>query len=236
MNNNNNRNNRNNMFNQMGGNGRGQIPINPMMTMGKPTNSALKFLIVMLIGILPLLLCSIFIYDPTMVDDFKQWGEGFGQFAIIEVQYGFMWLIGLSVYLAIFPMIVLLTKINKEIKLDVVPFTSAAALAMLNMFVIPHSSRWFLLLSIPSFAIIGFIIGVVVMAVMIMNTLQRQMNQLQDNPEFKQFVDEVQKMQQNNPNFNNGRPINNGQTKPNQPKKEDFKDNPFVDVPEEDEE
>ncbi len=201
----------------------GQIP--PQMMMQGRTNSAYKFLIVMLVGILPLLLCSLFIVDASMAQDFKQWGANGVTHATIDISYGFMWLIGIAIYIATFPVCFFLVGISEEIKLDVVPGTSAAALVMLNMFVIPHSSAWFLLLSIPSFLIIGFVIGVVVI---IINTLKKINNEIvkaQNNPEFKKMVDELQKMQGMQP----------GQ-QPNKKTNTKVENNPFVDVEDESEE
>ncbi len=215
-------NNFNNQFNNMN---RKQIPMGSLM--GQRTNSAYKFLISLAIGILPLLLCSLFITDPEMAGEFNQWGNGGPQNAILEVQYGFMWLIGLIVYISIFPIILAITKLTKEVKLDVIPSAAASGLAMLNMFVIPHSSRWFLLLSIPSFAIIGYIIGMFVMVLIVVNSINKQMDQLQNDPNFKQMMDQVQRMQGQNPNMMNM--PNNKNNKPANNKK-DIKNNPFVDV------
>ncbi len=206
----------------------GQIPPQMMMLngMGKRTNSAYKFMIILVIGILPLLLCALFIVDSSMATEFKQWGSAGVKNATIDVDYGFMWLIGLAVYIAIFPVCIFLTKISDEISLDIVPGTSAAGLVMLNMFVIPHSSAWFLLLSIPSFLIIGFIIGIIVIAFVTISAFNKKMIEAQNNPEFKQMVNELQKMQGQNP----------GQG-PMPTKKPDAKveGNPFVDVEDESE-
>ncbi len=204
-----------------------QIPQQMMMNnMQSRTNSAYRFLIMLLVGILPLLLCSLFIVDFSMATEFKQWGSLGVKNARIDVDYGIMWLIGLVVYVAIFPICILLTKLSDEIKMDIIPGTSAAGLVMLNMFVIPHTSAWFLLLSIPSFLIIGYIIGVIVIVFVTISNFNKQIIKAQNNPEFKQMVDELQKMQGQNP----------GQG-PTTNKKQDsqVEGNPFVDVEDESE-
>ncbi len=212
-------NNFNNQFNNMNKNGMGRLPLGQVM--GAKTNSAVKFMIALMLGVVPLLLCALFITDQTMVTEFKQWGSQGPLNTKIDVDYGFMWLIGLGVYISIFPIIYLITKLTKEVKLDVIPPTAAAGLAMLNMFVIPHSSAWFLLLSLPSFAIIGYIIGAFVMVIIIVKNINAQMSKLQNDPEFKKMVDQLQNGQGANGAFGNKKPNN------------DYKSNPFVDIPDE---
>lgn len=212
-------NNFNNQFNNMNKNGMNGLPMGAMM--GTKTNSAIKFMVVLLLGVLPLLICSLLITDPNMTDQFKQWGPSGPKNASIHIDYGFMWLIGIALYIAIFPVIYLITGLTKEVKMDVMPATSAAGLAMLNMFVIPHTSAWFLILSLPSFAIIGFIIGLFVMLVIIVKKINKQMNDLQKNPEFKKMMDQFQGKQGANGAFGNNKPNN------------DYKSNPFVDIPNE---
>lgn len=217
----------NNNFNNMN---RQNIPgMPPGLLAGGRTNSGFKFLIAMLLGILPLLLCAMFITDESMANEFKQWGAQGNTTATTYVDYGFMWLIGIVIYIAIFPVIYFLTKVTNEIKLDVIPSTSAAALAMLNMFVIPHSHAAFLILSLPAFAIIGYIAGAFVMVILMIKTLQSQVKKAQNDPEFKNMMQQMQQqMQGQQPGFNNRPP----QKKVN---KEDYKDNPYVDIPEEEE-
>lgn len=223
-------NNNNNQFNANMNKNMNGFPMNAMMN-GPRTNSAVKFMIVLLLGILPLLLCSLLITDSSMTEEFKQWGQTGPKNAIWDIDYGFMWLIGIAVYISIFPIVGLLTKITKEVKLDVIPLTSAAGLAMLNMFVIPHTSAWFLLLSIPAFSLIGAIIGLVVMVVMIVKQLNKQLTTMQEDPKFKEMMDQLQGLQgAQGPQA--GRQPNGG---PKQSQKK-FEDNPFVDIPEEDEE
>ncbi len=200
----------------------GQIPPQMMMLngMGKRTNSAYKFMIMLVIGILPLLLCALFIVDSSMASEFKQWGSAGVKNATVDVDYGFMWLIGLAVYIAIFPVCIFLTKISDEISLDIIPGTSAAGLVMLNMFVIPHSSAWFLLLSIPSFLIIGFIIGIIVIAFVTISAFNKKMIEAQNNPQFKEMAEKIRKAQGANP------------SNPTEPRK-DLDKNPYVDVEDE---
>lgn len=201
--------------------------INPMMIGSSKTSSAIKFSIAMLLGILPLLLCSLFIIDSSMAEQFKQWGQNGATNQTIDIDYGFMWLIGLAIYIGIFPLIIFLTKITKEIKLDVIPLTSSLALVMLNMFVIPHSSAWFLMLSIPSFFIIGYIIGSVFVVFYILSNMNKQFKTMQDDPKVKEMLEQMQKMQGMNPNM----PKDFG--KKNEKQNDQ---NPFVDIPTEDEE
>ncbi len=200
------------------------------MMMQNRTNSAYKFLIVMLVGIIPLLLCAMFIVDSSMADEFKQWGQNGVTHANKDVSYGVMWLIGLAVYIAIFPICILLTKLSDEVKLDIIPSTSSAGLIMLNMFVIPHTSAWFLLLSIPSFFIIGYIIGVIVIVVLTLKKINNEIVKAQNNPEFQQMVSELQKMQGMNPG---GGPMPGQKPNPTPDKK--IEDNPYVDVEDESE-
>ncbi len=214
----------NNFNNRNNFNGRGGPQIPMQMMMGSKSNSAYKFMIVLLLGILPLLLCSMFITDSSMAGEFNQWPNGTAQTAIIDIDYGFMWLIGLGVYILIFPTIVLITKFTKEVKMDVIPATASFGLAMLNMFVIPHTSAWFLILSIPSFLIIGYIIGVFVTVFISLAMINKQMTKVQNDPQFKEMMDKIQEAQ--NKQMNHG---GQGQNK-KQPK---FGNNPFVDIPEE---
>ncbi len=203
----------------------------PGLLSGGRTNSAFKFLIAMLLGILPLLLCSMFIVDFDMANQFKQWGSAGNTTATLDLDYGLMWLMGIAIYIAIFPIIVLLTKLTKEVKMDVMPVTSASALAMLNMFVIPHSHAAFLILSLPAFAIIGYILGAFVMVIMMIRGMQASMAKMQNDPEFKKMMEQMQRGQ-----GMPGQPGFNPNPKP-QPKVQDkdFKDNPYVDIPEEEE-
>ncbi len=206
----------NNMKNQ--GNMRGGLPAGALL--GGKTNTAIKFLIVMIIGIIPLLLCSLFLTATDMASEFKQWGQQ-GSQATTEIDYGYMWLIGIGLYLITFPIIFLISGLSKEVNVDIIPATSAASLAMLNMFVIPHTSAYFLILSLPAFAFIGYIIGTFVMIIHTIKKLQRQMNALQQDPEVKKMMKDFE-------NQMNGQAPTKG--------KKDYKDNPFVDIKEEDEE
>ncbi len=190
--------------------------------MGARTNSAIKFLIVILLGLVPLLICSYFITANGMEGDFHQWGKEGSKHATVFVDYGVMWLIGLTVYFLIFPIIYLLTKLTNEVKLDVIPSTSAVGLAMLNMFVIPHTSAYFLILSLPCFALIGFIIGMIVMISLIVANINTQMKKMQNDPNIKKMMDQLQNGGLNNPNVNK--------------KNKDLSNNPYVDIPGEDEE
>ncbi len=210
-------------------------PIGMMPGMGKKTNTAFKFLIVMLLGILPLLLCALFIGAEGMESQFKQWGSSGAINTTVQIDYGFMWLIGLVLFIAIFPVIILLDKFVSDINLDVMPITSAAGLAMLNLWVIPHSHAAFLILSLPAFAIIGYIIGMFVMIVIVIKNAQKQIDKLQKDPNFKKMMDQMQKGGPTGfPNPNTMNQNKNVNSKPG--KKQDYKDNPFVDIPEEQDE
>lgn len=196
-----------------------QMKINPAMFAQNRTSSALKFLISICLGMIPFILCSLFIFAEGMIGDFHQWGENGipGNFNnYIVVSYGVMWLIGLLVYVAIIGITYALTIFVKDIKGDVIPPVSAMAVAMLNMFVIPHTSIYFLLLSLPAFAIIGYILGALIMVFVFIGNLKKQMLKMQEDPQMKKMMDELQSKakQQNN----------------------DIKNNPFVDVKAEDEE
>ncbi len=207
-------------------------PMSAMMA--QKTNTAVKFIIVMVLGILPLLLCALFITDETMASQFKQWGSQ-GSQAQHYMDYGFMWLLGIAIYVATFAILILITGLTKEVQLDVVPATSAASLAMLNMFVIPHSHAAFLILSLPAFAIIGYIIGVFVVVIVAIKRLQKQINKAQQDPEFQKMMNDIQKqmgqpgMKPQPGQFNKGKG-------PNKPQEKDYKDNPYVDVPDDEEE
>ncbi len=209
--------------------------MNMMMGPGGRTNTAIKFIIVMALGVLPLALCALFITDPEMASQFKQWGQFGKTNASLYMDYGFMWLLGLALYILIFPVIYLLSNLTKEVKLDVIPATSAAGLATLNMFVIPHTHAAFLILSLPSFAIIGYIFGSFIMIISALKKMQRDMKKMQNNPEFQERM----KKMQNDPQFQKMMEDFKKQQGINIPKsgeQKDIKDNPYVDIPEEEKE
>lgn len=205
-------------------------------TMGGPqrTNTAIKFIVCMLVGILPLLVCALLVTSSSSspsADAFKQWGNA-GSNAKYQIDYGFMWLIGILVYILTFPIVIVLTRItNGAVKLDVIPSTGACALAMLNMFVIPHSHAAFLILSIPAFALIGYVVGAFVMVMVYIKAMQSQVRRMQQDPQMKEAMDQMQRMAQGQ-NPNQPKPNNQGKNI----KKDDYKQNPYVDVPEDEEE
>ncbi len=196
-----------------------QMKINPAMFAQNKTSSALKFLITICLGMLPFLLCAMFIYADGMIGEFHQWGEDgmAGNFSnAITVSYGVMWLIGIAVYVGVIGITFALTKFVKDIKGDVVPPVSSMAIAMLNMFVIPHTSIYFILLSIPAFAIIGYILGAIIMVFIFVANLKGQMAKMQNDPQMKKMMDDLQKQAGQKP-------------------KNDIKNNPFVDIKDDEE-
>lgn len=205
MNNFNNFNNQNNPFMNM------PKGMQPQM---KRTHGAIKLLIVFFLGIIPFILCAAFIIPNNLpAGSFNQWPETFpGSFGGIDVSYGIMWLIGIAVYIVTMIVGFLLGKYVKGIELDIIPLLSAASLAMLNLFVIPHSDSIFMILSLPSFALIGFIIGTFIMMTMGIRTFFKEMNNLQNN-ESSVLKD-----------------IQNSIKKQEEKKDKTYEDNPFVDV------
>lgn len=219
------------MNNNQPGMNRNQNPFNnlPPALRPKNTNTSLKFLLALILGVLPMLMCILFIGlggpDSGSVNwsDFNQWGTSAQNKAWI-VSYGIMWLIGISVYIAIIIIVVILTKFVEDINLDVLPLISGLSLAMFNMFIIPHFSPWFLLISVPAFMIIGYVIGAIVSVSIALSIMQKEMSKNSDNPNsaFKQMQEQ---MRANNPNLAN-------KPKPTNKKKTKYKDNPFVDLKE----
>lgn len=228
--------NNNNPFQNMGQGP--QLP--PGFAIGRRTSGSTKFLIVLLLGVLPFLLCSIFLMDPNMADQFKQWGKtGHTMTRSLDLNYGLMWLVGIGVFAATQFILTIIIGKFKEVGADVRPGTTAFSLMMMNFFLIPHVSAWFLILSIPAFLIIGYIIGVIIGAFIMFANIKKQVTKMQSDPNFAEILE---KMQQGhggmNPTFNpnaNGK----GNKKPNldveKPKPKDYADNPFVDVKDEDE-
>lgn len=204
-----------------------KMPNNPFMNMQlmqiKRTPGVIRFTFAVMLGILPLLICAMFISPNDINQVFKQWGEA-GIQTKVTVDYGLMWLIGFAVYISSLLVTTTIVKYVKGISIDVVPITAAAGLAMMNMFVIPHSSQWWLLLSLPSFWLIGYIVGIFIMLVSSIKVIQSEILKMQDNGE--------------NPFENTILDKQNSKKKSDINKKqlEDFEEgNPFVDV-EEDEE
>ncbi len=231
-----------NNFNQFNNMNMGKGPNPQMMLMGGKTLGSIKFTVAVLVGLLPLMLACMFIgasgsYEGT----FHQWGPtGETSTVLVYIDYGWMWLIGIGLYIGSMVTAVMLSRYVKSINVDVIPLVSAGALGMLNLFVIPHSNQAFLILSLPSFAIIGYIMGGIVMVVTALTNMQRNMQKMQNDPNVKKMMEDFEEqMKKNNPQMYNqmmqGRQNTPGAPKPSDKKKE-YEDNPYVDIPEEDEE
>lgn len=201
------------------------------LQMPKPlkTNSAIKYSVAFLLGVIPLLLTAMFI-GSTGNQEFNQWGQA-GEPGTINtyIDYGLMWLIGLAIYIASVTLISIIGSYEKIkfIHLDIIPATSGFGLAMLNLFVIPHSAQIFMILSIPSFFLIGYIIGVFVMLFTSISKMQRDIRKSGITQEdiMKQMMNGQQ-----NPFMQNNKHPDAKVTKPKN--KTNYEDNPFVDVSE----
>ncbi len=150
----------------------------------KRTKGSIKFIVFAFLGMLPLLLCCLFFTSTT--HDFKQWGpNGFTDptSAAMDINYGFMWLVGLATVIGSFIILWMFIKFSDFIFADTIPLFFSTSFAMLNMFVIPHSSQWFLFLSLPAFAIIGYVFGVIVMIFIFIKEFQLKIRSLERNGE-----------------------------------------------------
>ncbi|BDU67722.1 MAG: hypothetical protein TYPL_3750 [Candidatus Tyloplasma litorale] len=212
----------------------------PGMMQQKKTQGYIKLLMIILLGIFPLLICSVFI-TSTGSQEFNQWGDTGYQVKNYTwtIDYGFMWLLGIAIF--IFSLVInkILADKIKTINLDTLPLVSSASLAMLNLFVIPHSKQIFLILSLPSFAIIGYILGVIIVIFITITQLRKQMMQMENDPEMKNAMNQFQNMFKgpNSGKLNDHKKHNNTKNSSNSNKNnKDYKNNPFVDVKDEEEE
>ncbi|NQX83154.1 MAG: hypothetical protein HRS50_00365 [Mycoplasmataceae bacterium] len=177
----------------------------------KKTNGAIKFTFAVLLGIVPLLLCALFVTSSGN-QEFNQWGATTG-LEKIKIDYGLMWLLGIGIYIISLVITIIMIKIIKNIYLDIVPLVSSSGLVLLNMFVIPHSDSLFLILSVPSFLIIGYIIGIIIVIISSMNSIRKEIIKTQENGHNP--LHDLQKQ--------SNKPIN-------KEKNNEYKDNPFIDV------
>lgn len=226
------------------------LSLNNNFMMQQRTSGAWRLTTTFFLGMVPLLLCCTFI-STSDGQEFYQWPHGFPSTIKVDVDYGIMWLIGIAIYVGALTINYFLIKFFNQIKIDTIPLTASAGLAMLNLFVIPHSSPYFLLLSLPSFAIIGYILGVIIVIFITIFQIRKQFQIMQNDPNMKEKMEEFKKnfsyqqqfMNRKNNNFKNQKTTKgneddivdlNQDDNKSQENKEQYIDNPFVKKEEDD--
>lgn len=192
------------------------------MPMGKRTPKAIKWVIIFLCGILPFILMAFLVgTDDTVWDN---WGQKLN--TVYTVQYGVMWAVGIVTILIASIALSLIVVLSSEVQTDVVPMTIGFLFMGLGFYVIPFPGLWSLLFIIvaPVLFLLGVMLAVIVVGLI---TLKKIMKASQD-PEVQKQVKEMQEQMKrgNMP----GQP-----PKPPKDKEENYQDNPFVDVKEDEE-
>jgi len=185
----------------------------------------IKHIVAFLTGFVPMII-AIFLFGT---DDIV-----FGQWQNIEqlvlMSYGELWAIGFGVVFLSVVLVLLVIKFNKDVKIDVVPFTTTWSTIMFSLFIIPlpHNLLWLEVILVPIFGIIGFVLGIFGVMIYSITKFAKEMQKIQEQNGGENPFDFVN--QQNPGSFNKPlQPKSNPSPKKPKPKDED---NPFVDIEE----
>lgn len=185
------------------------------------TPKAVKWIVIILFGILPFILLAFLIGNAT--DFGYSWGNKSTN--IVEVSYGIMWVIGIVTIIVLTLAMSLIVFFSDDVNTDVVPLTVGFLFMGMSFYIIPLPG-WFTLFFIviaPVFFLFGLILGVLGVGII---TLRKLMREAKD-PEVQKQVKEMQEQMKKGQ-------MPGQQPKPPKDKEENYQDNPFVDVEEED--
>lgn len=206
------------------------------------TKPLIKHIVAFLTGFLPMLTAILLVSCSDEGIEFGLWKN---PDKLLQCPYGVMWAIAFSVLAFSIIISSLLVKFNKDVKEDVIPMVVMWSVVLFSLFIIPMPSKlwWLEIILLPIFAIIGFVSGMIGVMFYSVIKFTKELKKVQEenggenpfgfNPENMNANPFVQKK----PTINNKKSDDN-LNKDKENKSDSIfenKDNPFVDIEEDDE-